>query len=386
MTTFALHATRFVLPEGVCGPGYLVIEDGQVAAFQHDAPSCEVVDHGDAWVAPGFVDTHIHGFANHDVMDCDPAGINVACQELAKQGTTSILATTLTASIEQTREACEAVAQAVAERPEGFLGTRIQGIFLEGPFFTEKHKGAQNPKYLCDPDLAWLDAWQELAGGLIRKSALAPERDGVAAYIAGCKERGVVAALGHSAATYDEALAGVQAGGSVFVHTFNGMPEFTHREPGIVGAALTCANTFCEVIADGMHSHPRAVELLVRARGWQHVALITDCLACGGLPDGDYYLGELPIVLGGGVARLRDAGNLAGSTLTLMKAVRNVVGWGIASPEEALRMASEIPARSAGIDGVCGVIAPGREADFNIISPELDLAATYIGGTLIDKE
>ncbi len=383
MSAFAIHAGKFVLAEGLAEGGYLPVAEGRFGSWSADAPAgMEVLECGDAWVAPGFVDTHIHGFVGHDVMDCDAEGVRTVCRELAKHGTTSWLPTTLTASFEETGRACASVAEAASE-PEG---ARIQGIFLEGPFFTEKHKGAQNPKYLCDPDLAWLDAWQELAGGLIRKSALAPERDGVAAYIAGCKERGVVAALGHSAATYDEALAGVQAGGSVFVHTFNGMPEFTHREPGIVGAALTCANTFCEVIADGMHSHPRAVELLVRARGWQHVALITDCLACGGLPDGDYYLGELPIVLGGGVARLRDAGNLAGSTLTLMKAVRNVVGWGIASPEEALRMASEIPARSAGIDGVCGVIAPGREADFNIISPELDLAATYIGGTLIDKE
>ena len=383
MTSYAIHAGKFVLAEGLAEGGYLPVEDGRFGAWSADAPAgYEVFECGDAWVAPGFVDTHIHGFVGHDVMDCDAEGVRTVCHELAKHGTTSWLPTTLTASFEETGRACASVAEA-AGQPEG---ARIQGIFLEGPFFTEKHKGAQNPKYLCDPDLAWLDAWQELAGGLIRKSALAPERDGVAAYIAGCAERGVVAALGHSAATYDEALAGVETGGSVFVHTFNGMPEFTHREPGIVGAALTCEGTFCEVIADGMHSHPRAVELLVRSRGWQHVALITDCLACGGLPDGDYFLGELPIVLGGGVARLRDAGNLAGSTLTLMKAVQNVVSWGIATPEEALRMASEVPARSAGIDGVCGIIASGRAADFNIITPELELAATYIGGTLIDKE
>ena len=146
MSTFAIHAEHLVLPEGVVCPGYLVVEDGRFADVRSERPACDVVEHGDAWVSPGLVDTHIHGFADHDVMDCDPAGINAMCEALARQGTTSILATTLTASLEQTREACAAVAAAADGRPDDFLGARIQGIFLEGPFFTEKYKGAQNPK------------------------------------------------------------------------------------------------------------------------------------------------------------------------------------------------------------------------------------------------
>ncbi len=380
MSAYAVKAGGFVLADRLAEGGYLAIEDGCFGAWSNEAPEgVEILDLRDAIVAPGFVDTHIHGFAGHDVMDCDADGMRTVSRELARRGTTSWLPTTLTASFEETGRACASVAEAA----HGGEGARIQGIFLEGPFFTEKHKGAQNPKYLCDPDLAWLDAWQELAEGLIRKSALAPEREGVADYIAGCRGRGVVAALGHSAATFDEAAAGVDAGGTVFVHTFNGMPEFTHREPGVVGAALTLEGTYCEVIADGMHSHPRAVDLLVRSRGWQSVVLITDCLSCGGLPDGDYMLGELPIVLGGGLARLRDAGNIAGSTLTMLKAVQNIVAWGIATPEQALRMASEVPARSCGIDGCCGIIASGRTADFVALSPDLDLRAVYMAGELV---
>ena len=380
MSAYAVKAGGFVLADRLAEGGYLAIEDGCFGAWSNEAPEgVEILDLRDAIVAPGFVDTHIHGFAGHDVMDCDADGMRTVSRELARRGTTSWLPTTLTASFEETGRACASVAEAA----HGGEGARIQGIFLEGPFFTEKHKGAQNPKYLCDPDLAWLDAWQELAEGLIRKSALAPEREGVADYIAGCRGRGVVAALGHSAATFDEAAAGVDAGGTVFVHTFNGMPEFTHREPGVVGAALTLEGTYCEVIADGMHSHPRAVDLLVRSRGWQSVVLITDCLSCGGLPDGDYMLGELPIVLSGGLARLRDAGNIAGSTLTMLKAVQNIVAWGIATPEQALRMASEVPARSCGIDGCCGIIASGRTADFVALSPDLDLRAVYMAGELV---
>ena len=380
MSAYSVKAGGFVLADRLAEGGYLAIEDGCFGAWSNEAPEgVEILDLRDAIVAPGFVDTHIHGFAGHDVMDCDADGMRTVSRELARRGTTSWLPTTLTASFEETGRACASVAEAA----HGCEGARIQGIFLEGPFFTEKHKGAQNPKYLCDPDLAWLDAWQELAEGLIRKSALAPEREGVADYIAGCRGRGVVAALGHSAATFDEAAAGVDAGGTVFVHTFNGMPEFTHREPGVVGAALTLEGTYCEVIADGMHSHPRAVDLLVRSRGWQSVVLITDCLSCGGLPDGDYMLGELPIVLSGGLARLRDAGNIAGSTLTMLKAVQNIVAWGIATPEQALRMASEVPARSCGIDGCCGIIASGRTADFVALSPDLDLRAVYMAGELV---
>ncbi len=380
MSAYSVKAGGFVLVDRLAEGGYLAIEDGCFGAWSNEAPEgVEILDLRDAIVAPGFVDTHIHGFAGHDVMDCDADGMRTVSRELARRGTTSWLPTTLTASFEETGRACASVAEAA----HGGEGARIQGIFLEGPFFTEKHKGAQNPKYLCDPDLAWLDAWQELAEGLIRKSALAPEREGVADYIAGCRGRGVVAALGHSAATFDEAAAGVDAGGTVFVHTFNGMPEFTHREPGVVGAALTLEGTYCEVIADGMHSHPRAVDLLVRSRGWQSVVLITDCLSCGGLPDGDYMLGELPIVLSGGLARLRDAGNIAGSTLTMLKAVQNIVAWGIATPEQALRMASEVPARSCGIDGCCGIIASGRTADFVALSPDLDLRAVYMAGELV---
>lgn len=380
MTAFALHADRFVLPDAVAGPGYLTVEDGRVVGFAHERPSCEVIEHGDAWVAPGFVDTHIHGFAGHDVMDCDPAGTNAACEALARQGTTSILATTLTASTEQTRDACAAVLGATALREEGFLGARIQGIFLEGPFFTERHKGAQNPKYLCDPSLASLALWQEAAGGLIRKSALAPERAGACDYVRGAAELGVVPAIAHTDATYEQARAAVDAGASVFVHTYNAMSPLTHRAPGVVGCAMTSDDAFAELICDGLHVSPVACEALVRAKGWERVFLISDCLRCGGMPEGDYMLGELPIRLEGGVARLRDEGNIAGSVLTMAGAVKNVVDWGIVTAEQAIRMATEIPARANGIDGACGSIAAGRDADLVVLRPDLTLECVYLGG------
>ena len=386
METFAIVSDELVLPSGIDGFGYLIIENGKFGGVSVERPEgMRVVDRRGCWVAPGFVDTHIHGFAGHDVMDCDAAGIDAITTELAKRGTTSWLATTLTAGVEKTAQACASVAEAVAAQRENadFVGARTQGIFLEGPFFTYEHKGAQDPRYLIDPSMEVLEGWQEAAKGLIVKTALAPERDGAVDYVAAATAAGYTAAIGHSSATYGEAAAAVLAGARVVVHTFNGMDDLGHREPGIVGCAMTSQGVYSELICDGKHVDPVACEVLVRSKGWEHVALITDCLSCGGLPDGDYFIGELPIELRRGAAYLKGAGNLAGSTLTLVQAVRNVVSWGIVTAEQAIRMASEVPARSCGIDDRCGQILPGRDADLTILDSSMNLVETYVGGRLV---
>lgn len=385
---YAIVSNKLVLPSGIDGFGYLLIEDGKFGQVSVDKPEgVPIVDRMGCWVAPGLVDTHIHGFANHDVMDCDPQGLNVVCERLAAEGTTSWLATTLTASAEKTGAACASVREAYeAQKADpDFVGARTQGIFLEGPFFTEEHKGAQDPRYLIDPSLDLLDSWQEQAGGLIRKTALAPERDGALDYIAGAVARGVRAAIGHSSASYGEAAAAVLAGAKVIVHTFNGMADMYHRDPGIVGCAMTSQGVYAELIADGKHVDPVVCETLVRSKGWEHVALITDCLSCGGLPDGDYFIGELPIELRDGAAYLKDGGNFAGSTLTLARAVRNVVDWGIVTAEQAIRMASEVPARSCGISDRCGSILPGRDADLVVLDSDMNLLETYVGGREVTR-
>ena len=383
METYAIVSDELVLPSGIDGFGYLIIEDGKFGRVSVERPEgMRIVDRRGCWVAPGLVDTHIHGFADCDVMDCDPSAIHTITRELAKRGTTSWLATTLTASAEKTGRACASVAEAVAAQAKDpdFVGARTQGIFLEGPFFTEEHKGAQDPRYLIDPSMALLEDWQAQAGGLICKTALAPEREGAIEYVAAATAAGYTAAIGHSSATYGEAAAAVLAGARVVVHTFNGMDDLGHREPGIVGCAMTSQGLYSELICDGKHVDPVACEVLVRSKGWEHVALITDCLSCGGLPDGDYFIGELSIELRGGAAYLKNGGNLAGSTLTLVDAVRNVASWGLVTPEQAIRMASEVPARSCGIDDRCGQILPGRDADLVVLDAQLGLVETYVGG------
>ena len=383
MSTYAIKADKFFMPAAVMPAGYLTIADGKFGTWSAEEPGCEVRDYSGKWIAPGMVDTHIHGFYNHATTDNDAEGINISSAELARRGTTSWLPTTFTDSVEHIKEACAAIAQADEERGPEFCGARIQGIYLEGPFFTMKHVGAQNPAYLIDPDVDVFAGWQEAAGGRIVKSAFAAERKGAPEYAAALDSLGVVPCIGHSDATYDECVAAVNAGANCFVHTYNGQRGLHHREPGVVGAAMTTPETYAEIICDGKHVTPAAIRALVQAKGWQHTVLITDCLGCGGMPEGDYMSGGLPVVMKDGLCWLADGKSIAGSVLTLAQGVKNMVDWGIVSADQAIRMATEIPARSAHIDDKCGSIKLGRDADFVVFQPDLTLAETYVGGVSV---
>mgnify|MGYP001224225486 CR=1 FL=1 len=376
MKTF-IYADKFFLKSGVKEAGYLEITDGIFGDYTKELTDTEakVIDQTGKWIAPGLVDTHIHGFKNHDVMDNDADGLKVMSEGLLSCGVTSFLPTTLTSSKERLKDVAETIGKTYQEVP----GAKIQGIYFEGPFFTEEHKGAQNPSYFGDPDMATFNEWQEASGGLIKKIALAPERQGVAEFVKEVTEEGVVVALGHSNATLDEAQAAVEAGASVFVHAYNGMRGLNHREPGMVGALLSLQHVFSELICDGHHVHPQAAEILMEKAGHDHVALITDCMMAGGMPDGNYNLGEFPVVVKDGTARL-ESGNLAGSILKLKEAIKNVVDWNIATPEEAIMMATYVPAVSCKIDDRCGMIAKGRDADFIVLNPDMELEATYLDG------
>jgi len=383
MESFAFYSERFVLPGGVFGTGYLPVVDGKFGAFTTERPEGTIVDASGKWVAPGFVDTHIHGFFGHSSTDKDAAGLNAASIELARHGTTSWLPTTFTQDVKDLGECCASIADTAESRGSDFVGARIQGIFLEGPFFTMKHVGAQNPAFLIDPRIEILEGWQRAARGAIRKSALAPERAGSTEYIVAATAMGVKCAIGHTDATYEQTMAGVAAGASIFVHTYNGMRGLHHRDPGVVGCAMTTPETYAEIICDGKHVTPGACKVLVNAKGWDHVVLITDCLACGGMPEGEYTSGGLAVVMRDGLCYLRDSDSIAGSVLTLAQGVKNFYDWGIVTAEQAIRMATEVPALANGIERSCGSIVPGRDADVVILNADLTLDATYVGGSLV---
>ncbi|EFR31895.1 N-acetylglucosamine-6-phosphate deacetylase [Eremococcus coleocola] len=373
-----IHAKAIVLDTETVENAYLAITDqGLFGEIVKDLPAGgEVIDYSDYTLAPGLVDTHIHGYKSHDVMDNDFEGIKVMSEGLLACGVTSWLPTTLTDSVENLNAVCKTIGDHYQE----VTGAKIRGIFLEGPYFTEKHKGAQNPKYMGDPSIDQLDQWNDLSGDLVNKIAIAPERKGVTDFIKFASSKDIHTALAHSDATYDQAKAAVDAGANIFIHTFNGMSGLHHREPGMVGAALTLKDVFAELICDGHHVHPVAADIVMKTRGTDETVLITDCMRAGGLGEGPSRLGEFEVEVKDGAARLKESGNLAGSILELIQAVQNVVAWEIASLPDALRMASLNPAKSVNIDNVCGRIKAGYAADFILVDDQGHLQATYLDG------
>lgn len=376
MTTY-IKANKFYYPYETKLGGYLELVDDSFGKWLSTVPEgAQVLDYSGYEIAPGLVDTHIHGFAGADVMDNKEESLATMSRELLSAGVTSFLPTGLTASFETLNKVCQTTAKFAGKE----TGARIQGLFFEGPYFTEKYKGAQNPSYMRNPSTSELDQWLASSKGLLKKIALAPEREGTAEFISYACKRGVVVALGHSDATYQEAVEAVEAGASVWVHAYNGMRGLNHREPGMVGAVYDIPNTYAELIYDGYHVHTCACDILLHQKRPDHVVLITDCMSAGGQPDGDYMLGEYPVTVENGTARLKSNGALAGSILQLKDGVKNIVDWGLVSKANAIMMASLIPAISVGIDDVCGQIKKGHLADFIVLDKEMNLCATYLAG------
>lgn len=373
-----IKADQFFYPHGVRRGGFLELVDGKFGKHVDQVfEDAEIIDYSGYSIAPGLVDTHIHGFGGVDVMDNNIEGtLHTMSEGLLSTGVTSFLPTTLTSSYEQLL----AVTENIGARYKEATGAKIRGIYFEGPYFTEKYKGAQNPAYMKDPRMDEFRAWQKAANGLLNKIALAPEREGVEDFVRTITGEGVTVALGHSNATFDEAKKAVDAGASVWVHAYNGMRGLTHRELGMVGAMYELPHTYAELICDGHHVDPKACDILLKQKGTENIALITDCMTAGGLQDGDYMLGEFPVVVANGTARLKSTGNLAGSILKLKDGLKNVVEWGIANPHEAVMMASLNPAKSVHIDDVCGQIREGYDADFIVLDKDLELVATYLDG------
>ncbi|MGX7348208.1 N-acetylglucosamine-6-phosphate deacetylase [Aerococcus vaginalis] len=377
MTKF-YKAKEIILEDTTVENGYLGVKDGKIVSIAKSLPAdAEIIeDYSDKVIAPGYVDTHIHGLKSYDVMDIDLEGMKIMSEGLFEAGVTSWLPTTLTDSFEN----LDAVCHMIGDHQDEIGGAKIKGIFFEGPAFTEEHKGAQNPKYMEDPSIEHLKTWVESSHGLLNKIAIAPERDNVEDYIAFANTLGVHVTLGHSNAGYEDAEKAYNAGADGFCHTYNGMSGLHHREPGMVGAALSLDNVWAELICDGYHVHPAAAKVAIKARGVDRVVLVTDSMRAGGMGDGPSKLGEFDVMVKDGAARLVDSGSLAGSVLQLKDAVKNVVSWGVATLEEAVRMASLNPAKSVGIDDECGKLAEGFDADFNVLEANGELIATFQDG------
>lgn len=377
--TYYIHADKFFLENVTEDGGYLEIQDDGKFGFYYsedEKPEGKIVEYTGKWIAPGLVDTHVHGSLKEDVMVSEWDGINRLSEGFLRSGVTSWLPTTYTADEATLTRICQMFGAHKGEE----TGAKIQGLHFEGPYFTAEHAGAENPKYLLDPSVKQFNDWRDQSEGLLNKISLAPERAGAKKFVRTVTKEGVVVSLGHSSATYDQAKRCVEAGATMFTHTFNGMPDPSHHDSSISNAAMDLHNVTDELICDGHHVKKEMVRTLIKVKGPEHICLITDCMEAGMMPDGDYMLGELPVYVKDGMARLKDGDNLAGSILQLNTAVKNVVDWNAATPEEAIMMASYVPAKSANVLDKCGSIAPDKAADFIVLNPDMTLSETYLNG------
>ena len=328
---------------------------------------------------PGFIDLHIHGGRGFDVMDGTIEAIHGLAEHLARHGVTGFLATTVTASFADTMAAAHVVCQA---RTLPHAGAEILGIHLEGPYINGARRGAQNPAHICPASLSEIGDVIAASGDCVRLVTLAPELPGAHELAAHLRRRGIIASMGHSDATYEQAMAGVAAGFSHVTHLYNAMRPFEHREPGIVGAALSEPRLMVEIIADGLHVHPASARIAILARGTQHVVLISDAVRGASLPYGCYRMGGQDVWTSDKGARTAE-GRLAGSLLTLETALRNVITWTGLPLHEAMAMASLNQARELGLDGRLGSVAVGKDASLAICTSTLDVLATFVGGRLV---
>jgi len=358
----------------------LVIEDQKIVSIEAGrraaGPAERLIDAQGLWVAPGLIDVHVHGGAGRDTMDATPEALHGMARFFARHGVTCYLPTTVAASSQATLAAAENVARC----PQPGDGAHHLGVHLEGPYLNPDHRGAQPLEHLRDPDPEEYDAW--LATGCVRLITVAPELDGALALIAQWVGEGVEFAVGHSGASYEQVLKAADHGLRQATHTFNGMLGLHHRIPGTVGAVLADDRIYAQVIADGVHVHPAVVKLLVRTKGVSRTILITDAICAAGLRDGEYNLGGQTITVREGISRTA-AGGLAGSSLTLDAGLRNVINYTGLSLEEALPMATSVPAEAIGLAGRKGVLVPGADADVILLDADLNVRLTVVAGQIV---
>lgn len=373
MAVFA-NARLFLPGEGFV-PGGFAVEGGRFAeVFPGAKVPAGALDLQGARVIPGLVDIHTHGAAGADASDGDREGLLRMAAHLAGCGVTSFAPTTMTLPYETLAAAFQTAAGLAEDRPAGCA--RVVGIHMEGPYFSEKKKGAQNGAYLKLPDFEGFRALYEGCGGLVRIVDVAPELEGAAAFTERAKALCTVS-VAHTDADYEAAAAVFRAGASHLTHLYNAMPPIHHRKPGVIGAASEREDVRAELICDGLHVHPSAVRMAFRLFPGR-ICLISDSLRCCGMPDGEYELGGQQVFLSGGVARLAD-GTIAGAASDLYADMRNAVAFGIPL-EEAVEAATLRPAREIGRAGEIGSIETGKLADFVICDDVLAPAAVYIGG------
>jgi N-acetylglucosamine-6-phosphate deacetylase len=376
-----LAGGRVVTPDGLMTDAWVHVDGEAIVSVGPSQPSVDapVVDLEGAWLLPGLIDLHMHGGGGHSVSTSRDA-MEGAVTFHRRHGTTATLVSLMTAPVDDLAEQLTWAAELTRRGPT--RSGHVLGSHLEGPFLSPRRSGAQNETHMIAPDTNVMDRLVTAADGSLRMVTLAPELDGALSLIAPLRDRGVIVAMGHSDASYEQATAAIAAGANHATHLFNAMPSLHHRAPGLVGAALE-AGIACELINDGLHVHPAVVRLVARLIACP--VLVTDAIDASGVGDGTFVLGGQEVRVHAGEARLTRTESLAGSTLTMAQALRRAVSESGLTVEEASAAASANPARVLGLEASLGAIAPGRRADLVVLDDDLQITAVMASGEWCDE-
>ena len=386
MQPIVIRAARAFTPFEEIHDAVVVIRGSKIAAVgkrgEVDLPrGVSPIDARGRIMVPGFVDVHIHGAGGHDVMEGTQEALDMIAATVAAHGTTSLVATTVTASEKETCASVAGISHFILNTSQYAareLSAEILGIHFEGPFISPARRGVHPAKWIAAPSTETLAQLLKEARGTGQILTLAPELPGALDLIAAARKAGLVVSLGHTDATYEQAQAAIAAGATHAAHVFNAMRPFSHRGTGVIGAVLTSPKVSAELIADRVHVDEPAMRMLVDLKTPERVILVSDGMSATGMPDGKYQLGLFEVKVSGGVARNAE-GKLAGSTLTLDCALRNMVALGVPLAS-ALRMVTANPARQIGLGARKGVLTPGADADLVFLNEKLEVSGVMTRG------
>lgn len=388
MSTFLIHAGRAFTPAAEISDAGILVRDGVIEEVGPRAgmtlpEGAREVPATEETAVPGFVDVHIHGAGGRDVMEGSQEALRAVTRMVLRHGTTSMLATTVTADTDMTVRSVQGIARYIGEqRQTDESRAEVVGIHFEGPFLSKERRGVHPLALLQLPSAETLERFLDAARGNARILTIAPELLGAQPCIEAAKKSGMVVAMGHTDATYEQARAAIARGTHHAVHVYNAMRPFSHRDPGVIGAVLTSPEVSAELIADGVHVDEGAMRLLLQAKGVNRVILVSDGISATGMPDGKYMLGGFEVTVSGGVCRNAE-GRLAGSTLTLDRALRNIVALGIPLAG-AIQMVTANPAALLGIEFKKGALRPGADADIVLLDASLGVRRVWAQGIALD--
>lgn len=387
IVSIVLTAASLLTPLTEINQPQVTIENGSIVRIDSGAAppkSGRHLDFPGAVLTPSYFDVHTHGAVGHDVMEGTEEAFDAIGRFLASRGVGAYLPTTVTASVDRILHSLEGMARQIERSKKlgaAALGAQPLGIHLEGPFLSHEKRGVHPPKFLQEPSIDLLRRFWEASNGQILLMTVAPELPGAIEFIQEARRLGIRVSLGHSNATAEQSIAGIDAGARSATHTFNAMRPLDHHEPGLLGVVLDRTDLYAELICDGVHVDPLLVRLFLRAKGPERGILITDAMSAAGMPDGKYMLGDMEVTVADG--RCMHDGSLAGSVLTLDKAVRNFVEFTGAPYRVAVQYASTNPARMADFAAEHGELAPGRPANIAVLSAKGEVLATLLRGQLV---